>query len=243
MTMPDWENEVIHKVNMCAMLRAEKVILVGLTSLAVDSFVRHRPDLNFIIVNSLEEWAHAASRIGVPAPPGVTKCNPDELLWGVVLAKRLGHRLEVTPGLPSVRGRVETDQLGRHCVMVDDMEGIVPVIAANYAFAVEADVKGLPPVDFDEIDSIYDGIQESGNRKDPDRRARARTYIERQGLRFASSIDSQGLDFITFITRGVPYGYFLSHIPTTHLYSYLDLGRHIADMDEPVNGFDRSITF
>lgn len=229
MAMPDWENDVIRRGNTCAMLRAEKVILAGLATDAVESFRGHLHDSESVIVNSLAEWDRSLSRIGITSPLGVIKCNPSELMWGLVLAKRLGRKLEIVPGAASIKEHWSGRSSRGHCVMVDDMTGVTPVIAANYAFAVDANVRNLPAIDFDEIDSIYDGIQEGANHKDPSRRLRAKAFVEQQGIRFSSSIDTRRLTFITFITRGVPYGYFLTRLPTTHLYSYLDLGKHIAD--------------
>jgi hypothetical protein len=212
------------------MLRVEKVILVGLTPVAIETFRRIQPGLKLITIDSVDEWDGVLPNIGIPIPHDATICSPDEVMWGLLLAKKLGHRLQVVSGSASIKGRVEGDRAsGRHCIMVDDMEGVIPVIVANYAFAIGADVRSLPRVEFDEIDSIYDGIQERANKADPNRRSRAGAYIDRQGARFASGIDTRGFAFITFVTRGVPYGYFLPHLPSTHLYSYLDLGRHVAD--------------
>ncbi len=229
MGMPDWENDVIRRGNTCAMLRTEKIILAGLSAVAVETFRRRMPDSAFVIVNSIAEWNEALLRTGVVSPDGVVECAPDELMWGVLLAKRLGCKLEIVNGAPSIKHREAGRSRGGHCVMVDDMTRVIPVISANYAFAIDADLRDLPAVDFDQIDSIYDGIQEGGNQKDPNRRQRSRAFVEGQGFRFASSIDRKGLTFITFITRGMPYGYFVTDLPTTHIYSHLDLGRHIAD--------------
>lgn len=230
MPEPLRDTDVTRKVNTCAMLRVERVIIAGLDDAEAATFREKIGRDRVVIVRSEAEASLALQAIGIPEPPDALLCRPTELMWGTLLAKATNRRLQVVETADSLRDLVDASrQELTHCVMVDDRSGVVPIIAANYAFATHASVRMLPDFDRDAVPEIYDQIQYTADVTSVRRRTLAERFVEEKLGQFNSVIRLDGLEFVTFITTGVPYGYFASQVPSTHLFSTIDLGRVIAD--------------
>lgn len=230
MPEPLRDTDVTRKTNTCSMLRAEKVIIAAMNEIDAASFTDKIGRDRVVVIRSLDEIGSSLQAIGVQEPPGVLSCRPNELMWGTLLAKATNRRLHVEETADSLRDVVEAGRRElTHCVMVDDSSGVIPVIAANYAFATQANVRMLPEVDHDAVPEIYDQIQYTTDIISSRRRNSAERFVEQKLGQFNRVVRVDDLEFVTFITTGVPYGYFASQVPSTHLFSTIDLGRVIAD--------------
>ncbi|MBY5439586.1 hypothetical protein [Rhizobium leguminosarum] len=129
---------------------------------------------------------------------------------------------------PSPREVVES-RTG-HLVVCEQGHELSEVIAANYAYALGAGLVIVPNVPTDVADailetfySLYDHPDYSARELRQDLRARLRSFCGALSLPASPSL--------TFITNKLPFGFGYSEAPSTHLFTYPDLGMAI------INGF------
>ncbi len=117
-----------------------------------------------------------------------------------------------------------------HLVVCDEGDELSQVIAANYAFALDAGLWLSPQISREKADEVLEEFYSS-----QDQQFVSQTEIL-EGLKaklrdLCGRIPLPDQGSITFITRGLPYGFGFSECPSTHLFNYPDLGIAI------VNGF------
>jgi len=110
------------------------------------------------------------------------------------------------------------------------MEGLSSVIAANYAFCTKATIQFLPPRSIQDVDEIYDDFFKTHFQRGTERGQKARQSLDDHLKQFNVEVKLSGKEkLLTFVTHGVPYGYFFPEIPSTHLISGARLGCCIFD--------------
>ena len=114
-----------------------------------------------------------------------------------------------------------------HIVVLDDHDSLTQVIAANYAYSVGADLILIPQRDDSVRDDVYVDIDTRGAHRGEDRGACAVERLQAWRSLLEPCLRFGPRKFVTFITRGTPYGYFYRDAPSTHLFSYPNLGEVI----------------
>ncbi|GMO93562.1 hypothetical protein TM239_03030 [Bradyrhizobium sp. TM239] len=118
---------------------------------------------------------------------------------------------------------------GGHIVVCEQGEEISEVIAANYAYALDAGLFLIPEVDRDRADEILEAFY-SLNDRPASTPQEAQAGLMQELLGLCGSIPVPDGGSITFIGR-LPYGFAYPEHPTTHLFIYPALGCAV------VNGF------
>jgi hypothetical protein len=110
-----------------------------------------------------------------------------------------------------------------HLVVCEDDDDLAQVIAANYAYAIGAGMCLIPSVPKEDAESILESFYSAH-----DNRAVSPTTVLtdlKHLLRArAGIIDLPTNGIITFVTRHIPWGFAFPELPTTHLFSYPNLG-------------------
>jgi hypothetical protein len=226
MGRPNPHNEVVRRCNGIAKLWPKTVLLAGLSKEAVAGFtaiIGHSAN-----VRQAENAGDVRAAVGAARRSGLDgeiHCGLAEIGPALLLAKRVRKLLvvdESTPPLPKLNS-VPLD----HVVVLDDHDGMAQVIAANYAYSIGADLVLIPQRDDTLRDDVYAEIDACGAYRGEDRGASASKCLQTMRSVLEPALQFGPRKFVTFITRGIPYGYFYRDAPSTHLFSYPNLGEVI----------------
>ena len=115
-----------------------------------------------------------------------------------------------------------------HLVVCEDDDDFAQVLAANYAFAIDAGMCLIPAVPEQEANALLDRLYSVSE----DRTASTTALLE--GLRTELRVRAGALPLplggaVTFVSRRIPWGFAFPEIPSTHLFSYPDLGISIIN--------------
>lgn len=117
-------------------------------------------------------------------------------------------------------------------VICEEGEELSEVIAANYAFSLRAGLALIPRVAKAEADELLERLYSLYDSQDDECSQTERLDVLRQRLReLCGDIAIPQNGSVTFISRELPFGFALQEAPSTHLFTYPDLGIAI------VNGF------
>lgn len=97
------------------------------------------------------------------------------------------------------------------------------VIAANYAYSLGAGLLIINSLDKDEAASICEEFYGANERQDVSP-SEVLKQLQKRLRESVGEIPISGVTGITFISNEVPYGFAFPELPTTHLFSYPDLG-------------------
>jgi hypothetical protein len=220
----DADAEIIRRTNALARVRAQRVLLAGLS-------------------------AHSQAAIGAGLPSNVTqvvlqshvlplaaangKTDPSTLQWGrdrigagLLIAMYAGQLIafgqEASP-LEAVASR------SGHLVVCEAGEPLSEVIAVNYAYSLGAGLHVIEETDVAEREQLLDAYYSiDAQGKSP---AYERERLKRRLRELVGPIALPERGSLTFITKGLPFGVAFPECPSTHLFTYPDLGIAI------VNGF------
>jgi len=224
MMRPDYRSEVQRRNNALARVSPVKTLLAGLShdaglamaAILPKGHVRHTsdPDVDSFIsdprIRHSRPLRWGKDRIGL----GLLKALYD---------RRMIEFVETSSSAEMIKGP------GPHIVLCEEGELLTEVIAANYAFSIGASLRLIPQVSEVESKNLlehYYGIDDVG--VNPIER---REFVKRQLRAFCEDFASPVGSSLTFITRRLPFGAAYPEVPSTHLFTYPDLGISI------VNGF------
>lgn len=217
--------EVARRNNAIARVSPHKVIFAGLPSTTCELFSSRIPPRMTIRVADIDELrAVQGAQGGEERPP---------VLWG---PQRIGIGL-----LQALRSRAtlvfnQVDSpsdnyirsLSDHLIVCEDDDALSQVIAANYAFSLDASLVLMPAVtdeDAEEILENFYSLNTSGDEAPTSRLGRL--FARMRNLAGELPIVSGGS--VTFITKKLPWGVAFQEVPSTHLFSYPDLGISIIN--------------
>ena len=226
MQRPDREFEVLRRRNAAGRARANIAYMAGLSDSAFDALSRS--------LNSPRNMPcfRVSSKSDI-APLAPTARDRETLIWGrdrigVGLLKALRAGLHIVfEDRPSSREWASSK--GGHIVVCEEGEELSEVIAANYAFALDAGLFLIPEVDDDQVEEILESfykLQDHPELAPAEMQARLRLEL----LNLCGSIPVPESGSITFIGK-LPFGFAYPEHPSTHLFKYPDLGCAV------VNGF------
>ena len=224
MKRDDRDSEVIRRNNALARVKMKTILLAGLSA---DAQAAIEDKLPSTMTHRVTD-ADVADLIVDPA----VKQNPP-LRWarerigmGTLRAmreKRIIEFVDVPPDYQLLKPR------GDHLVVCEAGEPLSEVIAANYAFALNADLHVIDATDElernDLLDEFY-GVDRPGINP-----GEVRDRLQTRLRELCNGIVLPPKGSLTFITRGLPFGAAFQELPATHLFTYPDLGIAV------INGF------
>lgn len=173
-------------------------------------------------------------RVISPADIESYKSGRDTLHWG---RDRIG--MDLLRALRAGQNLVFEDRASpyesvgsksKHMVMCEEGEELSQVIAANYAFALDAGLFLIPEVDEDQAQDLLEGFYKLYDRDSGFAPAQAQSQLRQELLALCGSLPIPDEGSITFIGK-LPFGFAYPEYPSTHLFEYPDLGCAV------VNGF------
>ena len=229
---PDALNEIIKRVNLIARIKPEVIIFANITKEIIGTIKKYFPDQKILDIDAINEIDSLLKVEFKCDNLEKLYCKPEEIVYGSLLAKFKKNHLFIDDNAPNLN-YFEINKLvsSGHLVTIDDNKGIVPIIAVNYAYSINAKLLFLPEKDEEEIKIIYKDIANSRYYQGLKRGEDANRSLISQQINYESYFPGRKIDasFITFITKGIPYGYFFPDIPSAHLFSYPDLGMTISN--------------
>lgn len=224
LTRPDAESEILRRNNAAARLQPRQVIFAGLPTSTCTLFAKHfgtRRTLRIEHVREIQPADESGPRRNLP------------LVWG---SKNIGlgllralraksqidfHELAEAPGehVPSRSG---------HLVVCEDGNELAQVIAANYAFALDAGLCVIPSVPSTEAEELLERFY-AVYEPSPHTPTALLEALRNQLRSMAGPLPVPVGGAVTFISKHIPWGFAFAEWPSTHLFSYPDLGVSIIN--------------
>lgn len=226
MQRPDHKLEVLRRHNAMGRTRAKTAFMVGLSDNAMQALgqsLNLRRQVPCIRISSSDD---IASAIPLSDKRDVLTWGRDRIGIGLLKALRSGQEI-VFEDRPSPYEWVPSKD--GHIVVCEQGEELSEVVAANYAYALDAGLFLIPEVERDRADEILEAFYSLNDRPGvTPQEAQAGLMQELLGL--CGSIPVPDGGSITFV-GSLPYGFAYPEHPSTHLFKYPDLGSVV------VNGF------
>jgi hypothetical protein len=212
---PDLDQEVIRRNNAVALIQPERILFAGLPASTCDLFAPYFPDAQRV---------SSASEVSDDFPSAQARPT---LTWG---KNRVGlgllHALKNRQRLAfedteSPSGGFALDS--RHVVLCEEGDEQAQVVAANYAFSIDAGLALIPSFPTDEADALLEDLYNLGF----DPAVSAATFLPAFRERLRSHVGALRLTHnatITFVTAKLPWGFAFPEFSSTHLFLYPDLG-------------------
>jgi hypothetical protein len=219
MQRPDHAIEVLRLHNAAGRARAQVAYLAGLSDESSDALTRSLQgtrNLTCHRISSSEDIGAAGIVLSRPA----MSWGHDRIGVGLLTALRDGYNMtfEERPSPYSWVG-----SKNGHLVICEEGEDISQVIAANYAFALDAGLFLIPEVDDDLADDLLERfymLNEGAFGFSPEE---AQAQLRQELLNLCGSIPVTENGSITFVGK-LPLGFAYPEYPSTHLFEYPALG-------------------
>lgn len=224
LTRPDRQSEIIRRVATITNAGTKSTLLAGLSPKARDAIINKLPQNQAKVVDLGDVAALSVdpNRVGRQR----LVWGRDRIGLGLLTALYSGQLIEFADkesprdAVPSKSG---------HLVICEAHEPLSEVIAANYAYALNAGLHifdGTDEVEGKALLEAFYSIDAPGVNAPAER---ARLSARMRDL--VGVVDLPANGSITFIVRQLPIGVAFPELPGTHLFTYPDLGRAV------VNGF------
>lgn len=219
MQRPDADSEVIRRNNVAARLKPNTIVFAGLPSGIIKQFSKRFPQRLVRDVSTIDE----AKNLDIDYPSLADKkfsWGNNRVGLGLLYALRAKQEIELSDH-PSDNSMIDGES--GHLIACEEGDEFAQVIAANYAYSLDAGLCLIPQLSRKNADSIIEGFYNlyEDNTESPS------LVLEnfRDELRKLSGLKIlQKYRSVTFITRKIPWGFGYPELPTTHLFSYPDLG-------------------
>lgn len=225
-TRSDAPVEAVRKTNSLAFANPKSVIACGLSTEAIGLISPRIPPKMLRVIDSPAVMP-ARPITGVTAPKGSLVWGMEAIGVGVLKAMYAGVDIEFSEGANVERVHGTRSD---HLVVIEAGELHSEVIAANYAFSIGAGLAIIPAIPDEAAEEIIEDFYSA-----QDSRTESASQILqrlRATLRnYCSSVELPEGGSVTFISKSLPLGFGFPEIPSTHLFTYPDLGRTI------LNGF------
>lgn len=216
---PDSDAEVIRRNNAAARVAPSAIFLAGMADTTCDEFKSHFPANRCFRVSNVRELRQAPHGLAMRSWKVLT-WGKDRIGVGLLNALRTKSEIEFTD-TQSPDGMIFSES--DHLVVCEEGDELAQVIAANYAYAIGADLCLVPFVPEEDADRIRETFYSLYD----DRENSPTTLLEklRDELRQrAAAIPENKHRMITFISKALPWGFAFSEVPSSHLFIYPDLG-------------------
>ena len=225
MTRDDKENEIIRRINTIARIKPERLLLFNLGHEATQGFAKRIPNGKLYDIANTKDIDYEVL--------GPTYKPQKDLPWGnnniavgLLRAKQTRSYLRFEQKDSPTDDFVSGDN---HLVVYEDRGDIASVITANYVFSINASLLVIPPVQESEINDILESLYLIYS-EDSCKPISEKLKSVRERIRWlAKGIPVDNYNLITFITSGLPWGFAFPEVPSTHIFSYPDIGIFIAN--------------
>ena len=219
MSRPDAQAEVIRRNNVAARLQPKSIIFAGLDDRTCAQFSTHFPASTTHRISSAAQLQSMASR----RPKEVLRWGSSRIGIGLLLALRAKQTIQFS-GKDSDTRLVRSES--GHLVVCEEGDEFAQVIAANFAYSLGAGLCITPEVGDEESErilerfySLYDTPGNSPTSLLEDLQQTLRQH--------GATLPIESHSSVTFITNGLPWGFAYPQVPSTHLFSYPDLGSSV----------------
>lgn len=224
MTRQDYRAEVSIRGNAAASMNAKTVLFVGLPEETCALFSRQIPASVSKRISSTEE---AKELTGLVRPLKGELCwGVDNLAYGLLTALREQRSLifgaHSSPSLP-------VPSRSGHWVICEAGDEHAQVIAANYAYSLDAGLCVVPEVDGRQAEDLLETFYSLYELEESVSDALDRLQQKLRDL--SGPLPLSEMKSVTFITNRLPYGVAYPEFPSTHLLMYPQLGVSV------LNGF------
>ncbi|NLR69229.1 CHAT domain-containing protein [Chitinophaga varians] len=182
----------------------ENIILIGLSD-DQKSYLQLPEQLNIISVDNAED-VHAYLSPFFDQTKPTFSCRPEEALIGLQQAVQQGYWLKIDPQaapvVPAPPGK------NADCVVIENDQSAMAVLAVNYAVSVGADIIVVGPLEDKEDRDILYYLADWKPRQHPD--PTAYDKIEEKITDRIGQFDFSGYEYTTFFTAGLPYHLLIS---------------------------------
>lgn len=220
LTRPDAVAEVTRRRNAIAKASANAVVFAAMPAATVASFRLQGTSTSVVQVAAFADVQALRASVSHKAPP--LDWGRDRVGIGLLLALRQQRQI-VFSDQASPRSGVASSN--GHLVVCEEGEPISEVIAANYAFALDAGLCLIPEIDRHESKKLLEGLYDDSSQS----LVLSRFKTRLRELALDIPIERGGS--VTFISRELPFGFAFHEVPSTNLFSYPDLGISV------LNGF------
>jgi hypothetical protein len=221
----DKDNEVIRRCTGIAKLWPSLVLLAGLGEEAEAGFRSILPKGIISSVKTVHDAISLLAAVNRRALAGELRCRTSEMGLGLLWAKRQRKLLILDDAAPALQFSIIPP--ADHLVVLDDHDPIVQVIAANYAYSIGADLALIPERDDTLREQVYAELDQRVAFRGEARGQRSQRSLVALQATIEPTLRFGPREFVTFITKGFPYGYFYHDAPSTHLFSEPQLGELI----------------
>ena len=215
MGRPDNDNEAVRRNNAIARAGVRKVTLGNLDP---DQDAAMRALLPAGSVGSVTAEDVAQFYQAEPDRPKL-RWGRSQIGVGLLEALRSGRAIHFADDPSPVVPLTEA----KHLVVCEAGEDLSEVIAANYAFALDADLVVIPEVAKATAEAITEELYSLYDRRDVGA-AHAFAHLAGRVRDLCPGFDAPEGGSMTFFTSHVPFGLAFPEVPTTHLRTYPDLG-------------------
>lgn len=224
-----WRNEFVKLNNVLAKIRPKKIIFVNVKSEIVNPIKAQLRISNkrYEYLNNQAEVTKYVDNFSFSFK-GILECSPDrkKITQALLEAKRKKYRLVIKDSVDyeSKTGGVER----KHVVVSDSSSSLLPVVLANYAFSIDADIVFLNTKISYKPEEIYSILSDTRGNNHRAIVAKAIVKNVRSTLE-AELVVLNKYKLVTFFTDDFQYGYFFPNLPTTHIFNRLLPSHFIAD--------------
>jgi hypothetical protein len=219
---PDRDSEVVRRNNPLARVGATSTLLAGLSAEAQAAMSAKLPKGHARVIgfDEVEGIVADARRLARPR----LRWGRDRIGLGVLTALQAGQLIEFND---ESSPRTSVPSRSGHLVICEAHEPLSEVIAANYAFSLNAGLHIFDETDEVEAKQLLEAYYsiDAPNVAPASERARLMARLREM----VGPVELPYNASITFIAKRLPFGAAFPERPTTHLFTYPDLGRTIIN--------------
>jgi hypothetical protein len=222
LTRPDREAEVIRRNNAAGRVKPSEIILAGLAEASFDALNRGlAPRLRAMCRRiSTPDEADPLS-LGRPSLKGAPLIwGSDRIGIGLLRALRSGSSIVFEDCASPIE---DVPSKSGHLVICEDGEELTQVIAANYAYALRAGLCLIPEVPDPTSEKLREALYGVYEQRDISP-TEALIAVKQQLRSLCGPLSIPPNGSVTFVTSGLPFGFAYPEAPSTHLFTYPDLG-------------------
>lgn len=223
MTRIDWTNEVVRRSNLVAQIQARKVLFA---SLPIDAAEALQAQLPAAMVSTVTTAGQAKMALN-----GLVRPREAEFQWGeqnlgigLMLARQAGATLRVDPA--AMASEVRLVEGGLHVLVACEAGNeLSQVIASNLAHSMGGSLIVFSPMPEADSDELIEALYQVGNGAGA---VPFDALCERARALLPDEVTSDRFTEVLFVSKRFPYGIAIPERPTSHMFSYPDLGRTIV---------------
>jgi hypothetical protein len=218
----DADAEVVRRNNAAARVGPSAIIFAGLDDATCYKFNSHFPAKLCHRISNISDLQQAPQDLKMRSRPTLT-WGKDRIGIGLLIALRKRQPIDITDRKsPEETAAFRSD----HLVVCEDGHDLEQVIAANYAYAIGADLLLIPQVSKEDANRIRETFYSLDDSENSPILLRDQLCAE---LRERAAIPLKKYRLITFISQALPWGFAFSEMPTSHLFIKPDLGISIVN--------------